>query len=479
MKNSDVWAEKLGEDVTRPDDFRNPYQRDFARLVHSAAFRRLQGKTQVLGLGDSDFYRTRLTHSMEVAQVASGIRGMLFLNVSKKKNAKKWFADFGGPSKIVSCLPPIPLISSIGLAPDLGHPPFGHGGEVALNYCMLNYGGFEGNGQTLRILSRLEKYHSEFGLNPTRRLLFGILKYPLPYSQVKKTAPETCKNQKVDNDTWLIAKKDYIPPKCYLDSEKAIVQWILEPFGDDDRCRLCGLDPLTHEPLPIEGKPQYYHGLDTSIMELADDICYAVHDLEDAIALKLILKKDFDTIMKKHDPQGSVYNITSRAFSREKKNGGSESSLRNLQENLFSENTYERKFAVGGLVHMFISHCTLKRVEGFWHPLLALNATMEPPYAAYLDVLKKVFRELVIDSPSVQQLEFKGQRIVIELFKIFNADPERFLPQSTLELYKNAKESLDKKRVLCDYISGMTDEYAGKLYERFLLPRHGSVFDRL
>ena len=113
------------------------YQRDRARIIHSASFRRLQSKTQVLSLGESDFYRTRLTHSLEVAQIGSGICEHLKEIHKNNQEYVKW-------------IPPISLIEAIGLGHDLGHPPFGHGGEVALNYFMKDYGGFEGNGQTLR-----------------------------------------------------------------------------------------------------------------------------------------------------------------------------------------------------------------------------------------------------------------------------------------------------------------------------------------
>ncbi len=132
----------------RYDEVRSEYDRDEARLIHSAAFRRLQSKTQVLGLGESDFYRTRLTHSMEVAQIGRGI--VQYINESERFSEHK------------KHLPNMSLITAICLAHDIGHPPFGHGGEVALNYCMREYGGFEGNGQTLRILGKIEKYTDKY-----------------------------------------------------------------------------------------------------------------------------------------------------------------------------------------------------------------------------------------------------------------------------------------------------------------------------
>ena len=173
-----VWESRqtpLGADQRERDNF----SRDRARVIHSAFFRRLQGKTQVLGLGESDFYRTRLTHSIEVAQVASGI-----VETLRDDSSLTSFRQF---------LPSQTLIEAIALAHDIGHPPFGHGGEVALNYVMRNHGGFEGNAQTLRICTKLGEYSDDSGLNLTRRTLLGLLKYPAHYSSVVNSALYTKK----------------------------------------------------------------------------------------------------------------------------------------------------------------------------------------------------------------------------------------------------------------------------------------------
>src|SRR4051812_47968797 len=153
----DVWVERHSGWKQHSEDARDPFDVDYARVVHSGSFRRLQGKTQILNLGDSDFYRTRLTHSLEVAQVAGGLSRQL----------AKTYPDH----KAIPYLPPLSLIQTSGFCHDLGHPPFGQGGEVALNYCMRGAGGFEGNGQPLRILSRLESFWREHGADLTRRSL--------------------------------------------------------------------------------------------------------------------------------------------------------------------------------------------------------------------------------------------------------------------------------------------------------------------
>ena len=170
------WKERRAPSgIQRQADHREDYERDRSRVIHSSAFRRLQAKTQILGVLDGDFHRTRLTHSMEVAQIGRG----LVLNFVKQYPELK------------NLLPRLEQIETTGLSHDLGHPPFGHGGESALNYAMRDYGGFEGNGQTLRILSKLESHTPEYGLDLTRRNLLGVLKYPVSYSRLcKKNLPK-------------------------------------------------------------------------------------------------------------------------------------------------------------------------------------------------------------------------------------------------------------------------------------------------
>lgn len=143
--------------------FRSPYQRDRDRVIHSSAFRRLKHKTQVFVEHEGDYYRTRLTHSIEVAQVARTVAGALGLNQD--------------------------LAEAVALAHDLGHPPFGHTGEDALAVLMEPYGGFDHNAQAIRIVTRLERHYADFdGLNLTWETLEGLAKHngpvtgPLPYA---------------------------------------------------------------------------------------------------------------------------------------------------------------------------------------------------------------------------------------------------------------------------------------------------------
>ena len=218
-----VWLERRSSWEKRPADARTPGDVDYARVIHSASFRRLQGKTQILNLGDSDFYRTRLTHSLEVAQIAGGLGAQIRHNFPTHD--------------AVNYIPDRSMMQAIACTHDLGHPPFGHGGEVALNYCMRENGGFEGNGQTLRILSKLEKFSETNGADLTREALLGILKYPLAFSiaQNPDLVPAMLRDT---SGTPLLDRQASKPPKCYMDSEADVVSWLLDPLSVSDRTLL-------------------------------------------------------------------------------------------------------------------------------------------------------------------------------------------------------------------------------------------------
>ncbi len=433
---SDYWEDRQGG--IEGKDIRTAYERDYARVVHSASFRRLQAKTQVLGLGDSDFYRTRLTHSMEVSQIGEAI-------------AKKLQRQTDQSDPILDHLPNPTLIRTICLAHDLGHPPFGHGGEIALNKCMTNHGGFEGNGQTLRIMAKLEPYHPDHGMNLTRRTLLGVLKYPASYETV--------------NDASVYPKEvtgsvfkayEYKPPKCYLDTEGDTIAWIKSGELASE------WDMFASTKTSDRHKKTKFKALDTSIMELADDIAYGVHDLEDALSLKLFTQRQFASDMPE-DKLARYLEQTKCTYDE-------------FVTQLFSEDTHERKAAIGHLVGYFVNAIELHPdANGIGHPVLSANAVLPSDVAAELKVLKDFVYFDVIKATPVQQLEFKGQKIVTELFDTFMTDPERLLMPREFAKAKN----LPMERVVCDYIAGMTDEYATKRYQQLFEPRVGSVFDRL
>lgn len=222
-------------------------------------------------MGDSDFYRTRLTHSLEVAQIAGGITSQI----------KHCFPKHDA----INHLPEHNLIQAIACTHDLGHPPFGHGGEVALNYCMHKDGGFEGNGQTLRILSTLEKFSKNHGSDLTRETLLGVLKYPVAYSKAKNPI----KTPRMMEDTSgipILDRSSSKPPKCYMDSESSVVEWLLSPLNAKDRDIFQSYTVNSNHHHKANHK-----SFACSIMDLADDISFGIHDMEDSIALRLVTKE--------------------------------------------------------------------------------------------------------------------------------------------------------------------------------------------
>lgn len=415
------------------------FQRDRARIIHSAAFRRLQTKTQVLGLGENDFYRTRLTHSLEVAQIGSAICERLY----EKYNSDEF---------ISSWIPSLSLIEAIGLSHDIGHPPFGHGGEVALNYSMINSGGFEGNGQTLRIVSCLAEYSPYHGMDLTRRTLLGLVKYPAPYSQVKNYNLE-----EVAQTTPPLNLDNWHPPKCYLDDETNLLEWIFKEISKKDRERFSSIESIEYD-----HHKTIFKSFDTTIMELADDISYGVHDLEDGIALGLITKGMWESDVI---PEIICHYNNKLAMDIEFYN-----------QKLFNGSNKERKHAISKLVGYFISSISVERNDIFETPLLMLKAIQDDESKSILKALKKLVMNRVIKTPEIQVLEYKGQQIILRLFEVLRENPNRLLPKNTLKVYNNTE---NKNRVLCDYISGMTDSYATKLYHKLFTPDIGSIFDRL
>lgn len=443
---ADVWeARRSGSELRRAQgDYRNPYSRDRARVIHSAAFRRLQAKTQVLGIGEGDFHRTRLTHSMEAAQIARGIVRALQANKSKDQQWGAW-------------LPNPNLIETIALAHDLGHPPFGHGGEIALNYAMRDAGGFEGNGQTLRLLARTEAHTEGFGLDLTRRSLLGVLKYPVPYEAARRTrlAPPPLTLRQLKREDWK-------PPKCYMATEQDVVAWVLQPFSAADRLRLTTLRNAPTE--SSHGKPKH-HAFDTGIMELGDDIAYGIHDFEDAVALRLIGLSDWDRIA----------GATERSWAHTV--GLSDSDK--LAADLFRGSSHSRKRAIGGLVHALIVSAEVKEEAQFDHPLLRFQAVLPEPARQFLDGFRNLVAERVIRTPQVQTLEYRGQQLVLHLFEALAGDPQRLLKDNFAREHSEAGDDATALRVICDYVAGMTDEYATRMYERLFVPRQGQFSDRL
>lgn len=428
-------------------DHREPYERDRTRVIHCPAFRRLQRKTQILGTDEGDFHRTRLTHSLEVASIGCSI----VRNLAIKQD-----------SVLQSLLPDDNLISVICLLHDIGHPPFGHGGEVALNYMMHEHGGFEGNGQTLRLLTKVENSYGAYGLDLTRRSLLGILKYPVRRSSVVAPATSQVKTTYSPPDK-VIRINDWLPPKAYFDCEQDEIDWLLSPFSSNDRHLF---QSLKLQPQGNKHGKAAYHSFDCSIMDTADDIAYGVHDLEDAIHLRLITQEQLD-----NDDFRQLIKATSLAEHQD-----------TLLASLFSNEICQRKQAIGEMVNYFITETQITVTnEAFENPLLKYNIILHPEAAALLDYLKNCISQHVIDSQEARTFEYGGQTVVLRLFEALSSNPLSLLDNKNRIKFREA-ESLsqsDAYRVICDYVANMTDEYAYRMHERLFGFNTRTIFERL
>jgi dGTPase len=260
-----------GLDGARVDEHgRSAFRKDYARLLHAASFRRLQDKTQLFPGSESDFFRNRLTHSLEVAQIARGIAARL--NVAKVPDA---FANGAIDED---------LVEFAAIAHDLGHPPFGHNGEHALDELMVQFGGFEGNAQTLRILATVERKlidapsglpSSEFGLDLTFRTLASVLKYD---SKIPKRP---------------VGAKLH---KGYYASEGDLVKKIKAAVA------------------PGLGAKVAFKTIECAIMDMADDIAYSTYDLEDSLHAGFVSPMRLASALVNEDAGATVLRKTNKAL---------------------------------------------------------------------------------------------------------------------------------------------------------------------
>lgn len=375
----------------RPDVYRTEFQRDRDRILHSTAFRRLQHKTQVFVVTGGDFYRTRLTHTLEVSQIARSIAAALGLNVD--------------------------LVEAVSLAHDLGHPPFGHAGEQELHRLMEGQGGFEHNIQSLRVVDELEVRYAMYpGLNLSWHVRQSIATHATIYD-----APEV--------------------------------------------------------PAEFADLPQ--SSLEGQVVDLADMIAYSTHDLDDALRIGLADEDDLaakeielwteaaryaDQIVARRDATGTQVELTLEEMRGEVPLAFLPPGSRKRQDVRVREAI---RWMIGHLVEDVIQNSDeairRSRVDSAEavtrHPqrLVTLSSLLE----GQLRQLAFYLRDVVYYHPEKLLMEQKARRIVRGLFEAFVREP-RLLPRVTQERLHSA----DVHRVVCDYISGMTDRFALDLYNR-------------
>lgn len=224
---------------------------------------------------------------------------------------------------------------------------------------------------------------------------------------------------------------------------------MLDPFTAKDAIEFQEVEVLAQGKHPRA----LYKSLDASIMDLADDIAYGVHDLEDAIALRLISRHEFSNIS---DVLAGV--------------------TRYSEERLFSGRGADRKQVIGAIVHHFIGLTRLEKREVFSDPQLDYRVVLPADAADQLKRLRDFVYHSLVQRPEVQSLEYRGRQVVRHLFNALRSDSEKLIPPSFWEKCSEINDEKDRMRVVCDFIACMTDQYANRYFERLFLPRHGSVF---
>lgn len=400
----------------RTNDYRTPFQIDRDRIIHSSEFRRLQGKTQVFLPGEYDFYRTRLTHSIEVAQIGRSICNYLF---SKEKNFfnDEYFIDSD-------------LVEAICLTHDLGHPPFGHAGERVLNEMMKKYGGFEGNAQTLRLVAenlyRDDNRHR--GMNATRAFIDGILKYKATYSQFDDPENHFIYDEQKKYIEFVFDKKNY-----------------MKEFSTPEELNK-------------------FQSIECQIMDWADDTAYAINDLVDSIS-------------------GGFINIAKLA-AWQRDNNFSDFNNNIIDEIIgwIKDGNFKQKF--GAQIGSFVVAAGIKKRKSFldaktnrYKYELVINKNIFEKAQLY----KRISVDLVFKSAQLHQIEFKGNSMLKNVFKLFEdnyiAHMKKFklLPDFNDKLVRAEKNKINRARIVCDYISGATDSYALRTYKRLFDPDYSSL----
>ena len=383
----------------RGEDYRSVFHQDRDRIMFSPAFRRLQTKTQVFQAGEYDFYRTRLTHSLEVSRIAESIA--------------IWLRQ-ANPGVAVD----LHLLEAICLAHDIGHPPFGHAGERVLNKLMADHGGFEGNAQTLRILTRTiyNRREGRGGMSPTRALLDGVLKYKRLYE-----------------------KGD---PNHFIYRDQAdILEFCFGKFNPDPELK----------------------SIECQIMDLADDIAYSCFDIVDGTKARFLTPE----------------RLEARSASEE---GVERAHLAVLREWMIADKLQPKiNGLIGELIQSAsLKEQAVSAPKQTNRHSFKLIITEEAK--AKIKLQQSLCRVLVYGSSALQQIEYKGGKVLQKLAEMLfenylgaTIKPVRLVPEDVHRRVLDQEDISPRARLLCDHLSGMTDAYAVRSYKRLLDPDYGSI----
>ena len=382
---------------------RRAFARDKARVLHSAGLRRLSAKTQVMSAGADDFPRTRLTHTLEVAQIGRELGDAL------------------------GCDPD--LVETACLVHDLGHPPFGHNGEEALHKASLDIGGFEGNAQTFRLLTRLEsktiRDGRSLGLNLTRATLDAATKYP-----------------------WAFDGKN--PKFGFYEEDKEIFDWVR---------------------LNAKSQTKVF---EAQVMDIADDIAYSVHDIEDAI-----YGQHFSPLALDSEPEfKEVVKLAATEYATEI----DEDNLNKALNSLIKQSWWVKSFTATQVDMAALKNMTSHLIGKFTEEIeqatksgnkaenfTRYNANLIVPLEtkAQIAVLKAVVNLFVIQRKGAAENYAKEQDLILNIVDGLQNNPQKLDPQFKHQ-FDNAGSSKEAKRAVIDQVASLTDSSARRLAQEFV-----------
>ncbi len=372
-----------GRLFAEPDDSRNPFRRDCDRIIHSTAFRRLKHKTQVFVFHEGDHFRTRLTHTLEVVQVARSIARALGLDED--------------------------LAEALALAHDLGHPPFAHAGERALDACLADHGGFDHNAQSLRVVTRLERRYADFdGLNLTWEALEGIAKHNGPLT-----------------DTGGAGIGRYTAGLPHAIAVHSAAQ-----------------DLELHQ----------HAGPEAQVASISDDIAYDVHDLDDGLRAGFFALEEIADLPLVGD---AVAEVRARYPELPRERIGMEV-MRRVITRLIEDVVRESDAAA-----LAAGVGSAAEVRALGRPLIGFSAPMREAEAAIKTFLfARMYRH-----PRVERVMADAVQVVRDLYGHFLASPQD-MPERWRDGLAPGEQDRLARRV-ADYIAGMTDRYALDQHARF------------